>query len=345
MGLRLKKLSDQVVVITGASSGIGLTTARMAAKRGAKLVLAARNECALRQLADEIRQGGGEAAPVAADVGSEDAVRKVARTAVERFGGFDTWVNNAGASVYGRMLDVPTADHRRLFETNFWGVVYGSLEAARHLSGRGGPHAGAIINVGSEVSDRAIPLQGMYSASKHAVKGFTDALRMELEEAEAPISVTLVKPAAINTPFPEHGKNYMDEEPALPTPMYAPEVVAEVILHCAETPVRDVYAGGSAKFDAVQGALAPRLTDWLMETLFFVKQKSGRPPHRADDALDAPTTGLRERGSYAGPVRESSVYTKASLHPALTTGLLLVGAGLAAAAVAGGAAAQKQTTP
>jgi len=176
MSVRLKKIADQVIVITGASSGIGLTTARMAARRGARLVLAARNEGALRQLAAEIARDGGEATYVAADVGNEDDVRGITRAAIERFGGFDTWVNDAGVGIYGGLLDVSTADSRRLFDTNFWGVVYGSLEAARHLRGRTGPFGGAIINIGSEVSDRAIPVAGMYAASKHAVKGFTDAL-------------------------------------------------------------------------------------------------------------------------------------------------------------------------
>jgi NAD(P)-dependent dehydrogenase (short-subunit alcohol dehydrogenase family) len=334
MSVKLKKVKDQVIVLTGASSGIGLTTARMAARRGARLVLAARNEGALRQLVDEIRRGGRQAVHVAADVGNEEDVRAIGRAAVEYFGGFDTWVNDAGGSVYGRLLEVPAADFRRLFDTNFWGVVYGSLEAVRHLHDRRGPYGGAIINDGSEVSDRSLPLQGMYATSKHAVKAFTDALRMELEQARAPVSVTLIKPTAIDTPFAEHAQNYLDQEPALPPPMYAPEVVAEVILHCAETPQRDVFAGGPAKVHSLMGAIAPRLTDWLMERSYFEKQKSGRPPNHADDALYRPTTGLRERGRSPGRVRESSLYTRASLHPVLT-GALTVGAGLAVAALLG----------
>jgi len=339
MSVRLKRLEDQVIVLTGASSGIGLVTARMAARRGARLVLTARNDDALRQLADEINGAGGQAIYVAADVGNEEAVRSIARAAVDRFGGFDTWVNDAGASVYGNMLDIPTEDHRRLFETNFWGTVYGSLEAARHLRERGG----AIINVGSEVSDRAVPIQGMYDASKHAIKGFTDALRMELEAAGAPISVTLVKPTAIQTPFPEHAKNYMDVEPKLPDPMYAPEVVAEVILHCAETPERDVYAGGKAKLDALMGAIAPRFTDWLMEKLFIGKQRSSRPPDHSDDALYQPTTGLQERGKSEGRVYESSPYTRASLRPLLSTAVL-VGTGVAIAALLSGGASSSSSS-
>ena len=173
----LKALSEQIIVITGATSGIGLVTARMAAKRGAKLVLAARSETSLRRLVDEIASAGGEAGYVVADVGREQDVQRIADVAVERFGGFDTWVNNAGVSIYGRLTEVTVEDMRRLFDTNVWGVVHGCRTAAAHLRERGG----AIVNVGSTLSDRAIPLQGIYCASKHAVKGFTDAVRMELE--------------------------------------------------------------------------------------------------------------------------------------------------------------------
>lgn len=324
--VQLKRVRDQVIVLTGASSGIGLVTARAAARRGARLVLAARNEGALRQLAMEIELSGGQAAVCVADVGDEGQVRAIARTAMERFGGFDTWVNVAGVGLYGRLLEVPTPDSQKLFDTNFWGTVYGSLEAARSLRQRGG----AIINIGSEVSDRSLPILGMYAASKHAVKGFTDALRMELEADGAPISVTLVKPSATDTPFAEHAKNYMAEEPALPAPIYAPEIVADVILHCAETPVRDMYAGGAAKIHAWQEKFMPRVTDWLMERTLIPKMKSGRPANRSDDALERPTTGLRERGESPGRRRESSLYVRAAKHSMLTT-LLAVGGGLVVA--------------
>jgi len=119
MNIKLKKLSEQVIVITGASSGIGLVTARFAAKRGARVVLNARNEEALRQVTDEINAEGGEAIYVVGDVGKFDDVQKIADEAIRRFGGFDTWVNNAGVSIYGPVLDQSLADHRRLFETNY----------------------------------------------------------------------------------------------------------------------------------------------------------------------------------------------------------------------------------
>ncbi len=325
---RLKPIKDQVIVITGASSGIGLVTARMAAKRGAKVVLTARNHEALRQAAEDIsadESSGGMATYVAADVSDESALRRVAEEAVARFNRIDTWINGAGVSVYGRVLDISLDDQRRLFETNFWGVVIGSRIAAPHLR-----NGGALINIGSTLSDRAIPLQGIYCASKHAVKGFTDALRMELEHDGWPISVSLIKPYSIDTPYAEHAKNYLATEPAFPLPVYAPEVVAEAVLHCAEHPTRDVYAGGGAKVMATLGNLAPRLTDKMMTTLFDIQLTDRPEQDRTNNSLYAPTTGLKERGGRAAYVAETSLYTQASLHPLLTgaalaaTGLTLV---------------------
>jgi short-subunit dehydrogenase len=322
---RLKPVKDQVIVITGASSGIGLVTARMAAKRGARLVLTARNHRALQKAAEDIvadESGGGMATYVAADVSDESALRRVAEEAVGRFGRIDTWVNGAGVSVYGRLMDVSLADQRRLFETNFWGVVIGCRIAVPYLR-----KGGALINIGSILSDRAVPLQGIYSASKHAVKGFTDALRMELEHDGLPISVTLIKPYSIDTPYAEHAKNYLATEPTFPLPVYAPEVVAEAILHCAEHPTRDVYAGGTAKVMATLSHLAPRLTDKVM-TMLFDMQLSDRPEDdRTNHSLYAPTTGLKERGGRAAHVAETSLYTQASLHP-LLTGAALAATGL-----------------
>ena len=329
MAIKLKPLEQQVMVITGATSGIGLVTARMAAERGTKLVLAARNSEALDELNSELTSNGCEAIAVRADVGEEGDVKKIASEAIFKFGNFDTWVNNAGVSIYGRMEDIDTDDFRRLFETNFWGVVYGSLIAARNLKACGG----AIINVGSTLSDRAIPLQGMYCASKHAVKGFTDALRMELEAEDAPISVTLVKPSAIDTPYKEHAKNYLTVKPQNPPPVYAPETAAETILYCAENPVRDVFIGAGGKVLSTLGGYAPRLTDVYMEKVMIDSQKSDEPAygHSKEGLWQSLDASLTERGNYDGHVAESSLYTKASLHP------ILAGTVAAGAAVALGA--------
>lgn len=329
--MKLKKLADQVIVITGASSGIGLTTARMAAGQGAKLVLVSRDQEALDQLAEELRVKGHDALAVSADVGQQEDVGRVAARAIEHFGRIDTWINNAGVSIFGRLEDVPMEDSQRMFQTNFWGVVNGSLEAVKHLKERGG----AIINIGSEVSDRAIPLQGMYSASKHAVKGFTDSLRMELEHDRLPISVTLIKPTAIDTMFTVHARNYMEKEPRLPPPVYAPEVVANAILYAAQHRKRDVFVGGPAKMSAMGAYFTPRLLDRINQTATYKHQMSDQwaDPARTD-GLFAPNPGseLRERDASSGKVVESCPYTAVSLRskPILLSAVVAGGAMLAA---------------
>ncbi len=327
--MKLKNLNEQTIVITGATSGIGLTTARMAAEKGARLVLIARNENALRELTGEINAGGGRAIYSVADVADETALREAAQKAKAEFGGFDTWVNNAGGAIYGKIADVSNEDSRRLFETNFWGVVYGSRIAVEHLRESGG----ALVNIGSEVSDTPVPLIGMYAASKHAVKGFTDAFRMEIEADKLPVLVTLIKPTAIHTPFPEHAKNYMPFEPQLPPPVYAPELVAEAILHCAQTPTRDFFVGEMAAIHSALATYAPRLNDKFMEMSAESQQNSGKPPApNRDGGLYETDSNLKERGSQERFVLEESLYQRAKIHP-LLTGALAIGAGLGIAAL------------
>jgi hypothetical protein len=192
---------------------------------------------------------------------------------------------------------------------------------------------GALINIGSVLSDIAIPIQGTYCASKHAVKGYTDALRLELEAEGSPMWVTLIKPSAIDTPYTQHAKNLLPTEPMNPAPVYAPETVAEAILHCAEHPERDVYVGGAGMMLAEAGHHMPWLTDKLMESRMIDQQKSDQPkPPNRQDSLYAPSVDGEERGRYPGHVAESSVYTKASVHP-LITGSVIAGLGIAAFAV------------
>jgi short-subunit dehydrogenase len=320
MTIRLKRVEDQVIVLTGASSGIGLATAHAAAARGARLVLVSRNEEALQRAARECEQLGGRALAVVADVARLDDLEHVARVAIESFGGFDTWINNAGLSVYGTLERIPLEDHRRLLDVNYWGVVHGSLIAARHLRARGG----AIINTGSVISDRAVPLQGPYSASKFAVQAFTDALRMELEHDGAPISVTLIKPSAIDTPFFEHARTYL-ETPGVwnPPPAYDPSLVAKAMLHACENPKRSIVIGAGGGVIGLMGTIAPRLTDLLMEKAAFAVQKSDDPGRRARrDNLYAPREDGAERSSLPGGSRKTSLYLEAQLHPVAMMALL-----------------------
>jgi short-subunit dehydrogenase len=312
MRVELLPLHEQVMVITGASSGIGLVTATQAAAKGASVVLAARNPRDLDHAVDDIRREGGRAISVVADVADARQVEAIAEAAIEAFGRIDTWVNNAAVSMYGRITQLPIEDMRRQMDVNYWGQVYGSIAAVRHLRERGG----ALINVGSALCDRAIPLQASYCAAKHALKAFTDALRMELEEEGVPISVTLVKPASIDTPFFEKARTYLGVEPQPVPPVYDPKVVSEVILAAAERPIRELIAGGSgAKLSAAR--FAPRLADRYMERWTFDSQRTEMPAAGRPDNLYQPVAddgGVYGR-NWTGHTRRSSLYTRAFLHP------------------------------
>lgn len=334
MALSLKPLSEQVIVITGASSGIGLATAQMASDRGARVVVVARNSEALDEIVVGINNRGGHAVHVDVDVAEDDAAERIADRAIEAFGGFDTWVNNAAAALYARLEDVSIAEHRRVFDVGYFGLVQGSLEAARHLKARfsggaGEGRGGAIVNVGSVLSDRAILVQGAYSAMKHAVRGFTDALRMELENEGAPISVTLIKPNGMDTPYPEHARNKMGRPARIPPVVYDPRLSAKAILFAAENPKRSLIVGGGG-LPITLANLMPRSADKGMEALMDEKgQTSDIPPapgtsdnlfeERADGRIDGSQDDLN--------VRRQSLYLEAQMRP------------LTAAAIVGGAAA------
>ena len=330
MAIKLRPLDEQVMVIAGASSGIGLVTARHAARQGARVVLAARNARDLEDIVEQISRDGGRAIAVTADVSDPHQVERIATEAERIFGRIDTWVNNAAVSMYGRITDLGIDDMRRQMDVNYWGQVYGSRAAVQRMRAQGG----ALINVGSALADRAIPLQGNYCAAKYALKAFTDTLRMELEEAGIPVSVTLVKPASVHTPFFEKARTYLGTEPQPVPPVYAPEVVADVILTAAQRPIRELIAGGSgAKLSAAR--FAPRLADLYMERWTFESQSTGKPTNGRPDNLYVPVEhDGGERGkNWEGHTRESSVYTTAALDPSRTAasvGALALAAGLLA---------------
>lgn len=292
MSVKLKSVSEQVIVITGASSGIGLATAEAAAKRGARVVLAARSDQTLDDIVERITAAGGQAVAVTCDVTDRAQVDRLAATAVERFGRIDTWVNNAGLGLWGRLDETPETDARKLFDVNFWGLVNGCMAALPHLKKQGG----ALINVGSEVSEAYVPLQGMYVATKHAVKGYTDCLRVELEEVDkALVSVTLIQPGATDTPFPQHARNVTDKEPKLPDPQDDPGHVAAAILDAAETPIRERKVSTSASLHVMLTKVSGGIVD-LIAGKQVSKLHYDEPPRNPDGALHRSS----EAGGVAG---------------------------------------------
>lgn len=191
--MKLKSLKDQVVVVFGASSGIGRATARRLARRGARVVVSARSEDGLASLAAEIGKRGGKAVPVAAEVTNFEQVRGVADRAVSEFGRLDTWVHCAAVSLYARFEETEPEEFRRIIDVNLNGQAFGAMAALPHIRREG---RGALIHISSVEARRALPFQAAYAASKHGVKAFLDALRMELREENLPISVTNVMPPA-----------------------------------------------------------------------------------------------------------------------------------------------------
>ena len=252
--MKLKPIEEQVVVVVGASSGIGREVALRFAERGASVVVAARSEPGLRSLVEEISARGGEGVYAVCDVADPDQVEGVAETAVQSFGRVDTWVNVAAVSVYARFEDTSPEEFRRVMEVNYLGQVHGALAALPRLRQAGG---GALISISSVESIVSLPLHSSYSASKHAVEGVFEGLRRELMAEGAPISVTSVKPATINTPFFDNARNKLDVKPKGPPPIYEPGIVADCVLYAAEHPVRDLYAGGAGKTMAL-GRSSPR---------------------------------------------------------------------------------------
>jgi len=277
MSFTAKLVHRQVIVITGATSGIGLATAYAAARQGARVVLVARNKAALAKVARVIEAEGGQALTVVADVSERRQLEAVSKAAIRAFGGYDTWVNNAGVGIFAKVEEIDEADHRRVFDVNYFGLVNGSLIAAAYFR----RHGGTIVNLGSILSEVSFPLQGSYSATKAAIRSFTDALRLELAHDRAPVAVSLIKPAAIATPFAEHARNYMDHEPKLPPPLYAPEDVAAAILHAAEHGGRDYTVGGGGHLITALGAALPKLLDWGSARLGPAASKKPLPPQRS----------------------------------------------------------------
>lgn len=259
-----RELKDSTVVITGASSGIGRATARLFAQRGANLVLAARREGALREVASECEVLGGQSLVVPTDVTEGEAVEELARRAVERFGRVDVWVNNASVTMFGRFEEAPSAANRRVVETNLLGTMHGAQAALPHFRERGG---GVLINISSGFGLVGSPYQGAYTAAKFGQRGLSQALRGEALGTD--IHVCTIMPGAVDTPIYRHAGNYTGRTAGPYGLIIPPEKIARAIVSCAERPRREVVVGNAVRMLELMHALSPALYDRIIDRVVW----------------------------------------------------------------------------
>lgn len=319
--MQLKPIDQQVVVIFGASSGIGRETALEFAKRGAKVVVSARNIEGLTTLLADIQDLGGTAIAVPADAIDFEQVNAVADKAVEEFGRLDTWVHAAAVNLYATFEQTKPEEFKRIMDINAMGQVYGAMAALPHLKREG---RGALIHISSVEARRALPYHSAYAAAKHAIDGFLEVLRVELMHEKIPISVTNIMPASINTPLFNKSRTKIGVKPQGLPPIYKPEAVAEAILYAAEHPTRELVVGGAGQAIQWMQRLSPGLADVLMNLVGFRLQQTKEPkPESAPDNLDAPIAGYdRVEGDFSRQARPS-LTTWLETHPAAMWGILV----------------------
>ncbi|MBR8836202.1 MAG: SDR family oxidoreductase [Stigonema ocellatum SAG 48.90 = DSM 106950] len=285
--MQLKPINQQVVAVVGASSGIGRETASLFAQHGAKVVVAARSEPGLKSLVEEIQGNGGEAIAVIADVSDFEQVKAIADKTVAQYGRLDTWVHAAGTGILAPFDQITPEEFQRVINVNLMGQVYGAMVALPHLKKEG---RGALIHISSMEGRRSLPLQSPYSAAKHGLEGFLEALRVELQHEGFPISVTSILPSVINTPFYNKVRTKLGVKPTGIPPYYQPNTVANAILYAAEHPTRDFIVGDVGKVLDVLQRISPELVDSILLLIGFAGQRTNEPKsEEGPDNLFAPT--------------------------------------------------------
>ena len=289
----MARLAGKVVVVTGASSGVGRAIARAVGARGARVGLIARNREALEHAADEIRALGGDAHVLALDVADACEVLAAAYEIVARWGAIDVWVNDAMVSVFSPVTQMRPEEYERVTAVNYLGTVYGTLAALEHMRAR---DAGHIIQIGSALAYRSIPLQSAYCATKAAIRGFTDSLRSELIHDKSHIKLTMLQLPAVNTPQFDQVRNRLPHRPQPVPPIYQPEVIARAVIDVIEHPVRERWVGWPAVKAILGQMLIPGLLDRFLAKKAYSGQQTDEPRRDRDDNVDSPLPG--DRGAH-----------------------------------------------
>jgi NAD(P)-dependent dehydrogenase (short-subunit alcohol dehydrogenase family) len=330
--LKQTPAAGSVVVITGASAGVGRATAEAFAGHGCKVALLARGQAGLDGAAESVRAAGGEPLALPVDVGDPEAVERAADQVERELGPIDVWVNNATATIFSPLKDIAASEYRRSTEVTYLGTVYGTLAALRHMLPR---DRGAIVQVGSALAYRAIPLQSPYCGAKHAIQGFTESLRCELLHDRSQVHVTMVQLPAINSPQFDWSRNRMPKRPQPVPPIFQPEVAARAIVWASQHRRKEVWVGGPAVKAILADRVASSLADRYLARTGYRSQLTQEPeqPGRPDNLYE-PLDDEVDHGAH-GRFRDTHERSRgywSNIHrDALTTAAALAG-GLAVAA-------------
>jgi NAD(P)-dependent dehydrogenase (short-subunit alcohol dehydrogenase family) len=301
--------SGEVVVVTGATSGIGRAIARRFARDGARIALLARGRDALDGARREIEEAGGEALLLPTDLADWDAVESAATAVEEAFGPIDIWINNAMTTVFAPFKDIEPDEYRRATEVTYLGTVWGTKAALNRMLPR---DRGTIVIVGSALAYRGIPLQSAYCGAKHGVKGFFESLRTELRHDKSNVHLSMVQLPGVNTPQFEHGRSKMPMVPQPMPPYYEPEVAADAVHWSAHNKRRELYVGAPTVKTIVGNKVAPWLVERVLAKQGFKGQQSDKPadPNRPDNLFSPPPGDPGAHGPYDQKARSSSVQTQ-----------------------------------